>query len=182
MIRQLIQRMKKRNITTNPIKNKGNNCIIMSGCTFGNADNIILEDDVYIGEETKIYAQGKVIIKRGTIIADSVDIRTANHYYDGSDLNKIPFDEKVLVSPVIIEENVWVAAHVLILPGVKIGEGAVVAGGAVVTKNVPPFAVVAGNPAKIIKYRDSERYLKLKKEDQIFMREYQSIERKLIDN
>ena len=162
------------------IKNIGNNCVVMPDCVFGHADNIALGDNVYIGEGTRIYAQGNVTIKSGTVIADTVDIRTANHYYDGTELKMLPFDEKVLISPVMIEENVWVASHVLILPGVTIGEGAVVAAGAVVTKDVPSFAVAGGNPARVIKYRDKERYRQLNSNGKIFMKEYHTLDRVLI--
>ena len=180
MIKQLIYKLIVRRKETFCIKNQGKNCVIMPGCVLGHADNIILGDDVYIGEGTRIYAHGNVTIKNGAILADTVDIRTANHYYDGVDLNMIPFDEKVMISPVTIEENVWVASHVLILPGITIGEGAVVAAGAVVTKDVPPLAVVGGNPAKVIKYRDKERYFKLKEEKKIYMKEYYTLDRKLV--
>ena len=160
---------------------RGDNVIISEGCDFGNPKNIKIEDNVFIGEKCAIYAIGQVTIKRGAIIADRVDIRTANHYYDGPDLNFIPFDEKVIVKPVLIGENCWIASHVLILPGVTIGEGAVVAAGSVVTKNVPDFAVVGGNPARIIKYRDKERYLALKDNDHLFVKGIHSIKRTLID-
>lgn len=156
------------------------NVVIMPGCVFSHGENIFLSGNVYIGDKTEIYAQGKVIIKRGSIIADHVDIRTANHYYDGNLLNRLPFDEKIIIAPVIIEENVWIASHVVILPGVVIGEGAVVAAGAIVTKNVPPYAVVGGNPARVIKYRDKQRYDRLKSDDQLFMREYETLERKFV--
>lgn len=180
MIKQLIYKLIVRRNETLCVKNQGEHCVIMPGCVLGNADNIILGDDVYIGEGTRIYAQGNVTIKNGSILADTVDIRTANHYYDGVDLNMIPFDEKVMISPVTIEENVWVASHVLILPGITIGEGAVVAAGSVVTKDVPPLAVVAGNPARVIKYRNKKRYLKLKREEKIYMKEYYTLDRKLV--
>ena len=55
---------------------------------------------------------------------------------------------------VTIENDVWIGANCLILPGVTIGEGAVVAGGSVVTKDVPAYAIVGGTPAKIIRMRD----------------------------
>ena len=55
---------------------------------------------------------------------------------------------------VIIEDDVWVGANSVLLPGVIIKKGAVIAAGSVVVKNVPQYAVVAGNPAKIIKYRE----------------------------
>ncbi|EGP5048105.1 CatB-related O-acetyltransferase [Enterococcus faecium] len=57
--------------------------------------------------------------------------------------------------PIIVQDDVWIGDNVLILSGVNIGKGAVVAAGSVVTKNVPPYAIVGGNPAKVIKYRFS---------------------------
>lgn len=159
---------------------RGENVVISPGCQFGNADKIRLESNVFIGEGTCIFAQGGVTIKEGSVLADRVDIRTANHYYDGENLHLLPFDEKVLVSPVIICENVWIASHAIILPGVTVGEGAVVAAGAVVTKDVPPCAVVGGNPAKVLKYRDENRYASLKSRGKLFMKEYETVDRKLV--
>ena len=86
----------------------------------------------------------------------------------------LPFDEKVIVKPVVIKENVWIGSHCLILPGVEIGEGAVVGAGSVVTKNVPALAVVGGAPAKVIKWRNEERYNILKDKNKIYMRNYRS--------
>ncbi len=151
---------------------RGENVWIGSKCEFGNPEKIFLDDDVYIGEKTCIYAQGEVHIHKGSILADSVDIRTANHYYDGNDLNMLPFDERVVIRPVIIRENVWIGSHCLILPGVEIGEGAVIGAGSVVTKNIPPLAVVGGAPARIIKWRNKERYYILKKKGEIYMKDY----------
>ncbi len=154
--------------------NRGNNVWIGDKCEFGNPKNIFLDDDVYIGEKTCIYAQGTVHIHKGSVLADCIDIRTANHYYDGEDLNMLPFDEKVIVKPVVIKENVWIGSHCLILPGVEIGEGAVVGAGSVVTKNVPALAVVGGAPAKVIKWRNEERYNILKDKDKLYMKNYRS--------
>jgi acetyltransferase-like isoleucine patch superfamily enzyme len=55
---------------------------------------------------------------------------------------------------ITIEKDVWIGAQAIILPGVKVGEGAIVAAGAVVTKDVPPFAMVGGVPARVIRMRD----------------------------
>ncbi len=56
--------------------------------------------------------------------------------------------------PVVIEDDVWIGSRVTILPGVTIGRGSVVGAAAVVTKDVPPYSVVAGNPAKVVKTRE----------------------------
>lgn len=64
--------------------------------------------------------------------------------------------ETISNGPIIVNDDVWIAENALILSGVEIGQGAVIAAGAVVTKNVPPYAVVGGVPAKLIKYRFDE--------------------------
>ena len=150
-------------------RSKGNNVRIEPHCKFGFPQNIDIGSDVNIGEGTCIFAQGGCTIKDGSIIADNVDIRTANHHYDGEDLQMLPFDEKLVLKPVTIEENVWIASRAIILPGVTVGEGAVVAAGAVVTKDIPPFAIVGGNPAKVIKYRNEDKYRELKAADKRYM-------------
>ncbi|MFF2286149.1 DapH/DapD/GlmU-related protein [Peribacillus butanolivorans] len=61
--------------------------------------------------------------------------------------------------PVVIEDDVWIGARALILSGVHIGQGAVVAAGSVVTKDVPPYSIVGGNPARVIKFRFSDEII-----------------------
>jgi len=62
--------------------------------------------------------------------------------------------------PIIVEDDVWIGARSLILSGVTIGKGAIVAAGSVITKNVPPYSIVGGNPAKIIRYRFEDNIIK----------------------
>lgn len=88
-------------------------------------------------------------------------IITENHNYEGS---QIPYDKTYIKKEVTIGDCVWFGNRVTVVGGVTIGEGVIVAAGAVVTKDVPPLAIVGGNPAKIIKYRNSEHYYRLKKE------------------
>ena len=179
----MLKRIGKKILKNDKIKfgAEGENVAIGIDCEFGNPKNIFFENNIRIGDYSSIYAQGKVTIKSGTMIADRVDIRTANHYYDGDDLNLLPFDEKILIGDVVIEENVWVGAHSVILPGVRIGEGSVVAACSVVTKSVEPYSVVAGNPAKLIKQRNKNRYNELKKGNKIYMKYYSSLEKIYID-
>ena len=96
---------------------------------------------------------GKVIIGRNVLMAPEVVIYTQNHSY--IDKNKLIIEQGYLPSrPVVIGDDVWICRRAMIMPGITIGDGAVIAAGAVVVKDVPAYAVVGGNPAKIIKYRE----------------------------
>lgn len=91
----------------------------------------------------------------GVFIGNNVDIAQAtNIWTEQHDYNSPTY--KSVCKEVIIDDYVWLASRATVLPGVHIGRGAVVASGTVVTKNVPPLAIVAGVPAKIIGYRKEE--------------------------
>ena len=97
----------------------------------------------------RIGRSGGVIIGNNVDIAQETNIWTEQHDYNSPTY-------KSVCKEVVIEDYVWLASRVTVLPGVHIGRGAVVASGAVVTKDVPPLAIVAGVPAKIIGYRKEE--------------------------
>ena len=101
--------------------------------------------------------EGNVIIKDGCILAPNITILTRNHNYNFQ-LNNIPYDEKYFTADIVLEEAVWVGQNVIILPGVHVGKGAVIGAGSVVSKSVPDYAVCAGNPVKIIGFRDKDRF------------------------
>ena len=82
----------------------------------------------------------------------------------------LPYDSIYNVKDVSIGENVWIGADVSIMPGVTIGEGAVIAACTCVTKDVPPLAIVGGNPFKVIKYRDRDQYYTLKDKGMIYLK------------
>ena len=88
-------------------------------------------------------------------------IITSIHNYEGG---QIPYDHTVINKNVTIGDCVWFGNRVTVVGNINIGEGAIIAAGAVVTKDVPPLAIVGGNPAKVIKYRNADHYYKLKKE------------------
>lgn len=93
-------------------------------------------------------------------------IFSSNHNYDSDEF--IPYSKESIAMPVVIRDFVWCGANVTIVPGVTIGEGAVLGAGSVVTKDVPAYAVVGGNPAKVLKYRNIDKFLRLKKEGKYF--------------
>ena len=109
-----------------------------------------------------INAYGGVHIGKYCHIGKGLTIFSHNHNYNS--VKAIPYDEIDILEPVAIEDFVWCGSNVTIVPGVTIGEGAVIGSGAVVTRNVPKGAIVGGNPAKVIKYRDIELFEKLKSE------------------
>lgn len=147
-------------------KKRGENVIIEEG-SFFNPEHIVVGNNIYIGPECYFAGIGGLKIDDNVIFGPRVSIHTSNHRYENAFC--LPYDGVSIKRPVSIESNVWIGGHSIIVPGVKISEGAIIAMGAVVTKDVPKCAVVGGNPAKIIKYRDVERYEKLKQEKRFFI-------------
>lgn len=127
-------------------------------------DRVSIGSNVVIHAPAYLWADGGVTIGDNVAIASWCKIVTANHIYDG---DALPWSEERDIAPVVIEDNVWLGMHVIVLPGVTVGEGAVVAAASVVTKDVPKCAIVGGNPARIIKYRDTELYERLKAEGRV---------------
>jgi len=93
-----------------------------------------------------IYALGEIKIGRNVCIGEDVKLLTGSH-----DVDSPTFD--LVTKPICVCDNVWIATGAMVMPGVTIGEGAVVAAGSVVTKDIEPWTVVGGNPAKFIKKR-----------------------------
>lgn len=116
----------------------------------------IIARDIMIGNHSGI-GEGSIISKY-TRIGDNVMmgpqcyIYTRNHRHDNIDIPMIKQGVEDW-KPVTIEDDVWIGSRVTILPGVHIGKGVIIGAGSVVTKDIPPYTIVAGNPAKIVKYR-----------------------------
>lgn len=112
----------------------------------------------------------------GIVISGMGGVKIGNYFHTGEnckimlgshDYNNgesIPYGTSYDKKYVEIDDFVWLGSNVIISGNVKIGEGAIVAIGSVVVKDVPPYAVVGGNPAKVIKYRDIDHFNKLKRE------------------
>ena len=77
-----------------------------------------------------------------------------NHNYE--DITRPISEQGVVTAPIVIEDEVWIGANVFVAAGVTIGRHSIVGGGSVVTKDVPPYSIVAGNPAKLIKQYNPE--------------------------
>lgn len=114
-------------------------------CDFGN--RVKLGNNVFINHSAIFSASGGIELEDGVSLAPGVHIATINH-----DFNKR--HTIYTYGKVLIKKNAWIGMGATILPGVTIGEYAVVGAGAVVTKDVPDYAVAVGNPAKVIKYID----------------------------
>jgi len=107
---------------------------------------VVLKDGANVGVDCLIGAG--TVIGKNVIMAPECQIYTRNKKFNKEEKRFKGYEE---IKPVIIGDNCWLGTRVLIMPGVDIGEGCVLAAGAVVSKSVPPYSVVAGNPAKVVK-------------------------------
>lgn len=114
-------------------------------CDFGN--RVTFGKGVFINHSAILSASGGIVFEDGVMVAPGVRIATINH-----DMNER--HTRYTYGRVLIKKNAWIGMNVTICPGVTIGAYAVVRAGAVVTKDVPDYAVVGGVPAKVIRYQD----------------------------
>lgn len=131
----------------------GKNAVIEDfSCVNNMVGDVYIEDNVHVGLSNTII--GPVSIGANTIMAQNIVLSGLNHGYTDPD---IPIkNQKETTSPIIVQEDCWIGANAVIVAGVTIGKHAIVAAGSVVTKNVPPYSIVGGNPAKILKQYNSE--------------------------
>lgn len=112
---------------------------------------ITVGKNCFFGEYTCIRGQGGVHIGDGVYTGTQVQIAAVNHVY--SDPNKYIKDQGITAEGITIEDDVWLASNVVVVDGVTIGKGSVVGAGAVVNKNLPPYSVAVGVPARVVKDR-----------------------------
>jgi acetyltransferase-like isoleucine patch superfamily enzyme len=129
----------------------GKRVVYYPGLWISPPKDLEIGDKVDLALNVLITCSGGVSIGDRTLIGYGTKILSSNHIIP--DRNTMIFDAGHQNKKVTIANDVWIGANCIILPGVNIGEGAVVAAGSVVTKNVEPFSIVAGIPAKFIKQR-----------------------------
>lgn len=122
--------------------------------------NISIGDYVYIGSNCRMWAvQSHIYLAHHISIAPNVSIIAGNHssHIVGKYITDYKTEDKRLKDdlPVIVDSDVWIGTNVTILNGVHVGRGCIVAAGSVVNKDTPPYSVIGGVPAKVIKYRFS---------------------------
>lgn len=124
--------------------NLGDNCHF-NGMTTGGAGIVTIGDNFHSGPECVIW--------------------TENHNINGLAL---PYDDTYVIKNVLIGDNVWLGRRVMILPGVTIGDGAVIQAGSVVVSDIPSLAIAGGSPAKVFSMRNKEHYDNLLKEERFY--------------
>ncbi|NEW81812.1 MAG: acyltransferase [Mariniphaga sp.] len=131
----------------------GNDSTIEDFCTINNGVG-----DVLIGDRTRIGMSnvliGPVTIGNDVMFAQNIVLSGLNHGYE--DITITPHKQPVTKNKITIEDEVWIGANSVIVAGVTIGKHSVIAAGSIVTKDIPPFSVAAGNPAKVIKQYNLE--------------------------
>lgn len=130
------------------LKNVHNTFNIGGKCKI--SPDLIAEEYVYVGENAKIYPG--VSIGRYSMLAPNVQIIGGDHNFEQVGV-PMTFSGRPSLSKTLIGRDVWIGANSIIMTGVSIGDGSVVAAGSVVTKDVPPFQIVGGVPARIIRKR-----------------------------
>ncbi|MDA4116650.1 MAG: acyltransferase [Thaumarchaeota archaeon] len=128
----------------------GSNCVVRRGVYLGSPNELEIGDGSFIGR-ANLYCTGGVKIGKNVNISDGAVIITAKH-----DVNSPAFE--ALYEPIVIDDWAWIATNAIVLAGVTVGEGAVVAAGAVVTRDVVPYSIVGGNPAKVIGERKRQGF------------------------
>lgn len=134
----------------------GKYAIIRPGNLYGGepGEGLRVGDHSNIGPYCYIGCSGFISIGNNVMISPRVSIYAENHVFDS--LDATIKSQGVKRESVVIEDDCWIAANSILLAGVTIGKGSVVAAGSVVTQDVPPFSVVAGVPARIIKNRRTD--------------------------
>ncbi|MCT7943834.1 acyltransferase [Shewanella septentrionalis] len=134
-------------------KSFGKGSVVLKGVEVSNPKNLSVGEQSGLGLNAYLSCVDEVTIGDRVLMGPDVMIFTADHNW--CNVDKTYFNKGMTRAAVIIEDDVWIGARVIILKGVTIGKGATIAAGSVVTKNVQSMAIVGGVPAKFIKSKSS---------------------------
>ncbi len=146
----------------------GKNAAIGIPADLKNPRNIYLHEFARIGRRSTIMTMGnsRFVMKRGCLTAEGLVVVTSNHrQHIGQFLSGRNEDNEY--KDIIVEEDVWIGINVTLLAGAHIGRGAIIGASSVVTKEIPPYAVAVGNPARVVKFKWSIEDI-IKHESQLY--------------
>jgi len=128
----------------------GKNVNVSKGARFGIGTKIQIGNNSSIGMNCKV--PDDMIIGNDVMMGPNVIIFSSNHNFDRTDIPMISQGMRKY-PPVVIEDDVWIGANVIVLPGIRIKKGTIVGAGTVLTKEFPEYSIVGGNPGKLLKSR-----------------------------
>jgi acetyltransferase-like isoleucine patch superfamily enzyme len=131
------------------LKSHGEGCHIYMPLYISKPSNLEIGNYVSLGTYVHMWCEGGIKIGHRVLIGSHTAITSVTHDYQQQDMRK-----NVIHKQVVIEDDVWIGTHSVILPGITIGRGSVIGANSVVTKDVEPYSIVFGSPAKHSKYRD----------------------------
>lgn len=143
----LVDRVRKKNIEDS-LGHCGENVALRLPLVIEVPEKVKIFDEVSIASYVHMWGNGGITIGSRTMIASHVAITSASHDPSAEVMSKT-----LIESPVIIKNDVWIGAHAVIFPGITIGEHSVIGAGSVVNKDIPPYTIVAGVPATILKVK-----------------------------
>jgi acetyltransferase-like isoleucine patch superfamily enzyme len=133
----------------------GKDCLIHAYAQLLSHQGVIkLGNRVTVNPYCILYGHGGLEIGNNVLIASHTTFIPANHQFE--DTQRPIRDQGETCKGIKLEDDIWIGTHVTILDGVTIGQGAIVAAGSVVNKDVPPYAIVGGVPARVLKYRQTQ--------------------------
>ena len=132
----------------------GEGVIIKSKAYFGTGKYLKIGDRSQLGKNLK--AECDLVMGTDVVMGPDVVLMSSAHAFEATDI-PVNLQGPLPRRPIVIGNDVWIGTRVIVLPGVTIGDSAIIGAGSVVTKTVPPWAIVAGNPARFIRYRGERR-------------------------
>ena len=131
----------------------GEKLYVLPNVTMSYPYRLTIGYNVFINRGVYITARAEITIGDNVMIGPYTVINSGNHLYKNK--NILIRDQGHKIEPILIGNDVWIGAHVVIMPGVHIGDGAVIGAGAIVTSSIPSYAIAVGVPARVASYRKS---------------------------